>query len=63
MSEDEKLRLILIMSAIVAALAVHRFAPAQFAEASSKPALVKAARLTLGPFFVRGRPSGVAAAY
>ena len=25
MSEDEKLRLILIMSAVVAALAVHRF--------------------------------------
>ena len=50
MSKDEKLRFILIMSASVAALVVHRFAPAQFAEASSKLALVKAARLTLGPF-------------
>ena len=50
MSEDEKLRFIMIMSAIVAALAVHRFVPTQLAVPSNKPVLVKAARLTLSPY-------------
>ena len=49
MSEDEKLRFILIMSAIVAALAVHRLAPGELAAPQNKPALVKALRLTLSP--------------
>ena len=49
MSEDEKLRFILIMSAIVAALAVHRLAPAELAEPQNKQALVKATWQILGP--------------
>jgi len=49
MTEEEKLRFILIMSAIVAALAVHRFAPLGPFAHHSTPAALNATKSNL-PF-------------
>jgi hypothetical protein len=51
MTEVEKLRFILIMSDIVAALAVHRFAPLEAVAHHIKPTALKTAKSDLSlPF-------------